>query len=112
MGKHTADGTHWSGWTSLGGRVSGSIGQAAPANGAAGIVYARSSGNALRFNEFAGTTAGVTRGWHSLGGRVTSGVSAVFATANGTTWAVALGADGHIWANSGVWPAHKRSKVL
>jgi hypothetical protein len=39
-------------------------------------------------------------------------VSAVFATANGTTWAVVLGVGGQIWANSGVWPTHKWSKVL
>ena len=30
----------------------------------------------------------------------------------GPTWAVALGGDGHIWANSGVWPAHAWSKAL
>jgi hypothetical protein len=110
--RHSTDASHWSGWTSLGGRLSAELGAATPSAGR-GIVYARGGDNALWFNEFAGTTTGVTRGWHSAHGRITSGAGAS-SVGNGTgpTWAVALGNDGHIWANSGVWPAHTWSKAL
>ena len=106
--KRTTDGSHWSGWTSLGGRLGAELGAATPSAGA-GIVYARGGDNALWYNEFAGATAG----WHSAGGRITSGAGAG-SVGNGTgpTWAVALATDGHIWANSGVWPAHAWSKAL
>jgi hypothetical protein len=106
----TTDGSHWSGWKSLGGRVSGDIGAASPASAVA-VVFARGADNALWYKEFTGMTAGVTAGWHSLGGRLTSGVGAVSAS-GGHTWAVVLGADGHIWANSGTWPAHTWSRLL
>jgi hypothetical protein len=110
--RSTTDASHWSHWVSLGGRLSGELGAATPSAGA-GIVYARGAGNALWYNEFAGTTTGVTPGWHSLGGRITSGVGGGSAGDGiNPTWAVALGTDGHIWANSGVWPAHAWSRVL
>ena len=110
--RHSTDASHWSGWASLGGRLQRRTGRCDPV-GRAGIVYARGADNALWFNEFAGTTTGVTRGWHSASGRITSGAGAG-SVGNGTgpTWAVALGGDGHIWANSGVSQAHAWSKAL
>ena len=112
--KHSADGTHWSGWQSLGGRVSGDLGAAAPALGeqlpAVGVVFARGADNAAWFNEFTGTTAGVTRGWHSLGGRLSSGTGAVsnpgVATTPGMTHVVAMGTDNHIWEAAEIGRAH------
>jgi hypothetical protein len=102
--RSTTDGSNWTAWASLGGGVRGELGAATPSAGA-GIVYAR-AGNALWYNEFAGTTTGVTPGWHSLGGGITSGVGAgSVGDGINPTWAVALGGNGHIWANSGVWPA-------
>jgi hypothetical protein len=110
--KNTTDGSHWSGWTSLGGLLSGELGAATPSAGA-GIVYARGADKSLWFNEFAGTTTGVTPGWHSAFGVITSGPGAGSAgNGTGPTWAVALGTDGHIWANSGVWPARAWSKAV
>jgi hypothetical protein len=100
----STDGAHWSGWHSLRGCASGDVGAATPAPGV-GIVFVRGTDNAVWYNEFAGTTRGVTRGWHSLGGSLTSGVSA-----GSSSWAlrltsiVALGPDGHIIQRTGTWP--------
>jgi hypothetical protein len=98
----STDGTHWSGWHSLGGRASGDVGVATPAPGV-GVVFVRGPDNALWYKEFAGTTPGVSSGWHSLGGQLTSGVGAGSAT-NGSTWTLVLGPDNHIWKRSGTWP--------
>jgi hypothetical protein len=98
----STDGAHWSGWHSLGGRASGDIGVATPAPGV-GVVFVRGPGNALYYNEFAGTTAGVSGGWHSLGGSLTSGVGAG-SVPKGRTSALVLGPDGHIWMRTGTWP--------
>jgi hypothetical protein len=98
----STDGAHWSGWHSLGGRASGDIGVATPAPGV-GVAFVRGPGNALYYNEFAGTTAGVSGGWHSLGGSLTSGVGAG-SVPNGRTSALVLGPDGHIWMRTGTWP--------
>jgi hypothetical protein len=100
--RNSTDGAHWSGWHSLGGRASGDIGVATPAPGV-GVVFVRGPGNAVYYNEFAGTTAGVSRGWHSLGGSLTSGVGAG-SVPNGRTSALVLGPDGHIWMRTGTWP--------
>ncbi len=106
----TTDGTHWSGWRWLGGRVSGDLGAASPVQGV-GIVFARGSDNAAWYNQFAGTTAGITLGWHSLGGRLTSGVGAA-GSIGGIAGSpptddisvVVMGADNRIWACGGIWP--------
>lgn len=104
----TTDGARWSGWRWLGGRFSGDLGAASPAPGV-GIVFARGSDNAAWYNQFAGTTAGVTPGWHSLGGRLTSGVGAWGGTVNPDvpreTIVVVMGTDNRIWQRSGSWPA-------
>ena len=54
--------------------------------------------------------AGVSPGWHTLGGRLTAGVGAGSAP-GGMTWAVTLGTDNHIWQASGIWPALRWSKA-
>jgi hypothetical protein len=69
-----------------------------------GVVFVRGTDGAVWYNEFAGTTAGVTPGWHSLGGRLTSGAGAGSAP-DGSTAVVALGLDGRIWMRTGTWPA-------
>jgi hypothetical protein len=106
----STDGAHWSGWSSLGGRVAGSVGAATPAPGA-GVAFARGTDNAAWYNEFAGSATGVTPGWHTLGGRLTSGVGAGSAP-GGMTWAVALGTDNHVWQASGMWPMLRWSRAL
>ena len=102
---HSTDGTHWSGWRSLGGRAGSDIGAATPAPG-----VARGADNAAWYNEFAGSTAGVSPGWHTLGGRLTAGVGAGSAP-GGMTWAVTLGTDNRVWQASGMWPALRWSKA-
>jgi hypothetical protein len=69
-----------------------------------GVVFVRGTDNAVWYNEFAGTTAGVTPGWHSLGGQLTSGVGAG-AGPDGWTAVVMLGLDNHVYGRIGVWPA-------
>jgi hypothetical protein len=98
----SADGVHWSGYKSLGGRVTGDVGVASPAPGV-GIVFVRGADNGVWYNQFVGTTKGISPGWHSLGGRVTSGVGAGSAP-DGSMAVVALGTDSHIWSRSGTWP--------
>ena len=100
----STDGTTWSGWLSLRGHVTGP-GAATPAAGV-GVAFARGTNNAAYYNEFAGTTPGVSSGWHTLGGKITSGLGAASAP-DGTTWALALGSDNRIWQRTGVWPALK-----
>src|SRR5215469_2167582 len=88
--RHSTDpSTNWSGWQSLGGRASGDIGVASPAPGV-GVAFVRGPHNAVYYNEFAGTTAGVSPGWHSLSGSLTSGVSAA-STPDGSTSVLVLG---------------------
>src|SRR5262249_19599605 len=98
----STDGAHWSGWHSLGGRASGDVGVATPAPGV-GVVFVRGAGNAVFYNEFVGTTSGVSRGWHSLGGSSTSGVGAGSAQ-NGSMGVGVRGPDGNIWKRTGTWP--------
>ena len=98
----STDGAHWSGWHTLGGRANGDVGVATPARGVA-VAFVRGAGNAVWYNEFVGTTPGISRGWHSLGGSPTSGVGAGSAQ-NGSMWVVVLAPDGHIWKRTGTWP--------
>ena len=106
--KHSTDGTRWSSWGSLGGRVSGDLGAASPAQGI-GLVFARGTDNAAWYNQFAGTTTGVTPGWHSLGGRLTSGVGGFGGNISeekpNEIIIDVMGADNGIWQRAGSWPA-------
>jgi len=67
-------------------------------------VFVRGADGAVWYNEFAGTTAGVAPGWHSLGGQLTSGVGAGSAP-GGSTAVVVLGPNGRIYLRTGTWPA-------
>ncbi len=108
--KQTTDGTRWSGWRRLGARVKGDLGAASPAQGV-GIVFARGTDNAAWYNQFAGETAGITPGWHTLGGRLTSGVGAA-GSIGGIAGSpptddisvVAMGTDNRIMMRGGIWP--------
>ena len=66
-------------------------------------MFVRGGDGTVWYNEFAGTTAGVSGGWHSLGGTATSGVGAGSAP-GGSTSVLVLGSSGHIWKRSGTWP--------
>jgi len=94
-------------WHSIGGRTSSGPGIAVPADGVA-AAFARGLDNAAWYYEFRGQTAGVTVGWHSLGGDLTSGVTALTAVQGfqtGSTYVLALGAGSQPQMASGVWPA-------
>lgn len=105
----TTDGSRWSGWRPLGGRVSGDLGAASPAAGV-GIVFARGTDNAAWYEQFAGTTTGVAPGWHSLGGRLSSGAGGVGVQIPvseqlpNETRIVVMGAGNRIWQRIGSWP--------
>ncbi len=95
-------------WHSIGGRTTASPGIATPAESGAVVAFARGTDNAAWYKEFFGHTAGVTAGWHSLGGRLTSGVTALTrqeALQFGPTSVFALGRDNRAWMDSGTWPA-------
>jgi hypothetical protein len=76
-----------------------------PGNEAEDIV-ARGADGAVWDQEtnYHGVTPWVSRGWHSLGGAVTSGAGATSAL-GGSTWVTVLGSDNNVWTASGVWPA-------
>jgi hypothetical protein len=95
-------------WHSIGGRTTASPGLAAPSQTAV-VAFARgTTANAAWYKEFLGHTPGVTAGWHSLGGRLTSGVTALTqkeGSVYGATSVFALGPDNLAWMDSGIWPA-------
>jgi hypothetical protein len=95
-------------WHSIGGRTTANPGLATPAESGAVVAFARGSDNAGWYNEFRGHTTGVTAGWHSLGGQLTSGVTALTQQEDlhySTTSVFALGPDNLAWMDSGTWPA-------
>jgi M6 family metalloprotease-like protein len=94
-------------WRSIGGRASADPALAAP-SATTVVAFVCGTDHAAWYMEFLGHTAGVTAGWHSLGGRLTSGVTALTATqgpAFGDTSVFALGTDNRAWSNRGKWPA-------
>ena len=66
-------------------------------------MFIRGLDNRTWYNEFAGTTPGVSHGWNSLGGDLTSGVGAGSAP-NGSTSVLVLGPGSHIYHRTGTWP--------
>ncbi len=110
-------GLAWTPWFSLGGRLLAGTAPAAASNdsgsflatvGQAAVAFVRGTDNAGWYNEFLGQTAGVTAGWHSLHGTLTSGVTA-FTQAEGSvlgpTSVFALGSDSRAWIDTGTWPS-------
>jgi hypothetical protein len=94
-------------WHSIGGLTTGDPGLATPAASAV-VAFARGvPSGAGWYKEFLGHTSGVTAGWHTLGGTLTSGVTAI--TAQPEYQAVvsvfALGPDNKPMDDSGTWPA-------
>ena len=70
---------------------------------AALIGFARGTDNAGYYHRFIADTPG----WHSMGGRLNSGLAAFtqIVTTIPTTYAYALGADNQIYEDSGAWAA-------
>ena len=84
-------GGKWSGWQSLGGRVTGEPGAASTGAGKLD-VFARGAGNALFARNYNVSGAGWSA-WTSLGGTLTSSPSATVA-APGAMAVFARGSDG------------------
>lgn len=94
-------------WRSLGGRTTASPGIATPGEVTV-VAFARGTGNAAWYNEFWPPATGAKPGWHSLGGRLTSGTSAIPTMVNmpqGPVYLFALGTDNQTWMRTGTWPA-------
>ena len=94
-------------WHSIGGRTNSNPGLATPSEGVV-VAFLRGTGNVAWYREFFGQTPGVTAGWHSLGGSLTSGVTAITQQEDlqfGPTGVFALGPDSRAWMDSGTWPA-------
>jgi hypothetical protein len=74
------------------------------------VAFVGGTDNAAWYDEVSGRTPGVTPGWHSLGGTLTSGPAATTpAPASGPTPTTptsiaALGTSNQIWLDSGIWP--------
>ena len=66
------------------------------------VAFARGLDNALWYAQSALPLGGAVR-WQSLGGRLTSGVTAA-TTRSGQVYVFALGGDNQVWMRTGVWP--------
>jgi hypothetical protein len=97
----------WRPWHSIGGHTTVVPALATPADGVV-VAFARGTTNTASYNEFHGQTAGVTAGWHSIGGTLTSGLTAIpnqVESAAAATSVFALGPDHQPWVDTGTWPA-------
>jgi cell wall-associated NlpC family hydrolase len=96
-------------WRSLGGRTTSDPTVTVPDQSAMiGVAFVRGTDNAAWYNEFSGRTTGVTPGWHSLGGKLTSGMTAIpvmVTVPPAPVYLFALGADNLAWMRTGTWPA-------
>jgi len=94
-------------WRSLGGRTTATPGIATPVTDTV-VAFARGTDNAAWYNEFWRHATYVKTGWHSLGGRLTSGTSAIPTMVNtpqGPVYLFALGTDNQPLMRTGTWPA-------
>jgi hypothetical protein len=104
----TSDGARWSGWRPLGGRTTSTPAVTIVATPLqqppTAAVFARGTDNAAWYRQFTEPGFTVPAGWHSLGGRLTSGLAATTVT-GGQTYVFGLGADNRMWLAHGIWPA-------
>jgi hypothetical protein len=100
-------GQRWSPWRPIGGKSTADPGIASPSPNAV-VAFIRGTDNAAWYNEFFGHTKGVAAGWHSMGGKLTSGVTALTQQELGVYWRTSvfvLGTDNRPWYRIGIWPA-------
>jgi hypothetical protein len=88
------------GFADMGGRTTANPGVTVPLP--SGVAFARGTDNALWYR-LTGLPLGPAGSWHSLGGKLTSGVSAT-TVSGGKTYVFALGTDNQAWMRAGVWP--------
>jgi hypothetical protein len=94
-------------WRPIGGKTTADPGIASPSPNAV-VAFVRGTDNAAWYNEFFGHTSGVTAGWHSMGGNLTSGVTALTQQELGVyyrTSVYGLGTGNGPWYKTGMWPA-------
>jgi hypothetical protein len=94
-------------WRPIGGKTTADPGIASPSPKAV-VAFVRGTDGAAWYNEFYGHTKGVTAGWHSMHGKLTSGVSAITQQEGSVFWTTsvfALGTDNRPWMKTGMWPA-------
>lgn len=86
------------GFTSAGGQTTASPAVAAP-NDTILVAFVRGTDNAVYYHEFSRTTPG----WHSIGGRLTSGVGATSfqPPGFGVAYVFGLGTDNQVWGDLG-----------
>jgi hypothetical protein len=84
------------GWASLQGKTNSSPALTAPTASSL-AAFARGTNNAGFYNE----VVGGAQGWHSIGGRLTSGLAA--STYSGT-WVFGLGTDNQMYETNGTFP--------
>jgi hypothetical protein len=94
-----------SSFVDFGGQTSSSPGLTFASNGGVStmVVFARGTGNAAWYRPGA-VPLSPTGAWHSIGGRLTSGVAAA-SVPGGDTYAFGLGTDGQVYDASGAYPA-------
>jgi hypothetical protein len=105
--RHNSPSGRWRPWHSIGGDTTSIPALATPADGVV-VAFARGTDNTASYNEFYGQTAGVTAGWHSIGGTLTSGLTAIpsqVESAAAMTSVFALGPDHQPMEDTGTWPA-------
>lgn len=86
-------------WASLGGTTNSGPGLSAPA-GDTLAAFARGTNNAGFYSEIIGGA----QGWHSIGGRFTSGLAAAGPDGAGQTYVTGLGTDGNLYYTNGAFP--------
>jgi hypothetical protein len=94
-------------WHSIGGKTGADPGIATPSPNAV-VAFVRGTDSAAWYNEFFGRTTGVSAGWHSMNGKLITGVSAITQrelARYGRTSVFVLGTDNQPWTKSGTWPA-------
>ena len=96
-------------WRSLGGQTTSDPAVIVPDQSPlTGVAIVRGTDGTAWYNEFSGHTTGVAPGWHSLGGKLTAGVTAIPAMVTvppGPAYLFGLGADNQAWMRTGTWPA-------
>ncbi len=88
------------GFVNMGGRTTANPGVTVALPWA--VAFARGTDNALWYR-LSGLPMGPAGSWHSLGGKLTSGVTATTVT-GGKTYVFVLGTDNQPWMRAGVWP--------
>ena len=98
-------------WRSLGGQTTSTPGIALPYQDERIVAFARGLDHAAWYDQYDPVRPGAASGWHSLGGGLTSGVTALTTAQadqgpqKGATYLFALGPGNQALMRAGTWPA-------